>query len=87
MQEEKIGRMERLQPNLYSGRINCSFSIYELGTLRNAIASSRESLQTTIDRCTEDWMKYDLMEMKLKQAELSDRINDMILAATKPIED
>jgi len=88
MQEEKkVGKFELLQPLMYCNRMSCSFNVYELHMLRNSLDVDQRELQKLIDNCTADIQKYDLLELKLKRAELSERVNDMILAVIGPVKD
>ena len=80
MEEKKVGRFETKEPLMYHGRRNCSFSIYELHMMKNSLDVDQRELQRLIDNCTTDIQRYDLLEMKLKRAELAERVNDMILA-------
>lgn len=82
MEEKKVGKFEVLQPLMYANRRDCLFSIYELHMIKNSLDVDQRELQRLIDGCTTDIQRYDLLEMKLKRAELGERVADMIAATT-----
>ncbi len=82
-EQKKIGRMEGRYPYLYAFRQDYAFNVYELNMIKHALAFDQLEYQKIIDHTTDDNVKFDMLEMKLKRAELGERVADMIAAATE----
>jgi hypothetical protein len=67
------GKMERKAPELYVRNMSMSLSYYEMSMIRDGLNQDIRSLQGMIDSVTEDAIKFDLLEMKLRRAELLER--------------
>ena len=67
------GKMESKSPELYVRNMSMSLSYYEMSMIRDGLNQDIRSLQGMIDSVTEDAIKFDLLEMKLRRAELLER--------------
>jgi hypothetical protein len=67
------GKMESKSPELYVRNMSMSLSYYEMSMIRDGLNQDIRSLQGMIESVTEDAIKFDLLEMKLRRAELLER--------------
>ena len=68
------GKMERKSPELYVRNMSMSLSYFEMAMIRDGLGQDIKSLQGMIESVADDVVKFDLLEMKLRRAELLERV-------------